>query len=136
MKFLGTCLALLTVFEALSGSGAVVSPRIVLKLLAAVIGAISIAVVLLAVAVLTRSVDGLDHSLAALNWIVPIAAGFFVGGVAWALLATGDRLPPRTRTHCTSCGSSILDGWRICPHCGHFVGEVMECAEPADSAAA
>jgi ribosomal protein L32 len=113
-----------------------VSPRTVWKLLAAVIGAMSIAVVLLAVAVLTRSVDGLDSSLAALNWIVPIAAGFLVGGVAWALLATGDRLPSRTRIHCTSCGSSILEGWRICPHCGHFVGEVVECTERADSATA
>ena len=67
------------------------SQRIVLKLLAAVVGAMSIAAVLLAVAILTRSVDGLGSSLAALNWIVPIAAGFLVGGVAWALLATGDR---------------------------------------------
>ena len=120
----------------MSGSGAVLSPRTVWKLLAAVIGAISIAVVMLAVAVLTRSVDGLNTSLAALNWIVPIAAGFLVGGVAWALLATGDRLPSRVRTHCTSCGSIILEGWRICPHCGHFVGEVLDRAEPADSTAA
>jgi hypothetical protein len=112
-----------------------VSPRIVMKLLAAVIGAASIAVVLLAVAVLTRSVDGLDSSLAALNWIVPIAAGFLVGGVAWALLATGDRLPSRVATYCTSCGSSVLEGWRICPHCGHFLGEVVESVEHADAAA-
>lgn len=112
------------------------SPRVVWKLLAAVIGAASIGVVLFAVAILTRSVDGLDSSLTALNWIVPIAAGFLVGGVAWALLATGDRTPARTRMHCTSCGSSILEGWRICPHCGHFLGDAVERREPADSAAA
>ena len=111
------------------------SQRIVWKLLAAVVGAASIAVVLLAVAVLTRSVDGLGSSIAALNWIVPIAAGFFVGGVAWALLATGDRVPSRVTMHCTSCGSSILEGWRICPHCGHFIGESVERAEHADAAA-
>ena len=111
------------------------SPRMLWKLLAAVIGAMSIAVVLLAVAVLTRSVDGLGSSMAALNWIVPIAAGFLVGGVAWALLATGDRLPSRVTVRCTSCGSSILEGWRICPHCGHFIGESVESVGQADAAA-
>jgi hypothetical protein len=111
------------------------SPRMVLKLLAAVIGAVSIAVVLFAVAILSRSVDGRGSSLTALNWIVPIVAGFLVGGVAWALLATGDRLPSRPRIRCTACGSSILDGWRICPHCGHFVGDAVDCAERADAAA-
>ncbi len=112
------------------------SPKVVWKLLVAVIGAASIAVVLLAVAVLTRAVDGLGNSVAALTWIVPIAAGFLVGGVAWALLATGDRLPSRVRVHCTACGASILEGWRICPHCGHFVGDVTDRAERPDSAAA
>jgi hypothetical protein len=123
------------VCEVLSGSGDIVSQRIVWKLLAAVIGATSIAVVLLAVAVLTRSVVGLGSSIAALNWIVPIAAGFLVGGVAWALLATGDRLPSRVPLHCTSCGSSILEGWRICPHCGHFIGESVDHVEHADAVA-
>jgi ribosomal protein L32 len=112
-----------------------VSPRSVWKLLATVIGATSIAVVLLAVAVLTRSVDGLGSWIAALNWIVPIAAGFLVGGVAWALLAAGDRLPSRVATHCDSCGSIVLEGWRICPHCGHFIGEGVEAVERADAAA-
>lgn len=104
------------------------------KLLAAVIGAASIAVVLLAVAVLTRSVTTLGASMGALNWIVPIAAGFLVGGVAWALLATGDRLPSRATLQCGSCGSTVLEGWRICPHCGHFIGE-SERVERADAAA-
>ncbi len=112
------------------------SRKTVLKLLAAVIGAASIAVVLLAVAVLTRAVNGFGSSLSALTWIVPIAAGFLVGGVAWALLATGDHVPARMKFHCDSCGSTILEGWRICPHCGHFVGEAVSCPERADSATA
>jgi hypothetical protein len=106
------------------------------KLLAAVVGAMSIAVVLLVVAALTRSANGPHSSLSALSWIVPIVAGFLVGGVAWALLATGDTLPSRARSHCAACGSSILEGWRICPHCGHFVGESPDCVERADSATA
>ncbi len=106
------------------------------KVLAAVVGSMSIAVVLLAVGALTRTMNGGRGSLAALSWIVPVAAGFLVGGVAWALLATGDQLPSRTRVHCESCGSSILEGWRICPHCGHFVGEVPQSAERPDSATA
>lgn len=120
----------------MSGSEIRVSSRTVWKLLAAVVGAISIGVVLLAVAALTRSVDSHDVSLAALNWIVPIGAGFLVGGVAWALLATGDRLPSRASSRCPSCGSSILEGWRICPHCGHFVGDAVEATKSPDSAAA
>ncbi len=111
-------------------------PRNVWKLIAAVIGAISIGVVLLAVAAVTGSMDGRGSSLAALTWIVPIGAGFLVGVVAWALLAAGDRLPSPAHTRCPSCDSVVLEGWRICPHCGHFLGDKVEAGQPADSAVA
>ncbi len=119
----------------MSRSGEIVSSRTVWKLLAAVVGAASIAVVLLGVAILTRSSQGFDSSFAALTWIVPIAAGFLVGGVAWALLATGDRAVQRAPIRCDSCGASILEGWRICPHCGHFIGDGVDRTERVDATA-
>jgi len=55
-------------------------------------------------------------------------AGAAAGVLAWLVL---DRPPVEAdqRSHstmlCPACSSPIMDGWRLCPHCGVFVGEEL-----------
>jgi hypothetical protein len=59
-------------------------------------------------------------------WLVPLVAGSAAGILAWLVL---DRPPvetvesDQTTTFCPTCGSPIMTGWRLCPHCGVFMGE-------------
>ena len=99
------------------------------NLLATVVGAISIGVVFFGVVVLTRA-EGSSFIGGALAWLVPVVAGVVVGGVAWAMLAPA-RISASARERCAHCGALVLEGWRICPHCGHRFDEVREAAEHA-----
>lgn len=68
-------------------------------------------------------------------WLVPIVAGSLVGVLAWLLLAeTQQPTSPEDSaesSNCSSCGSKVLDGWRLCPYCGRFIEveneSVAEC---------
>lgn len=62
------------------------------------------------------------------GWVVPLVAGFVIGGVSLLLLDSGERRAPEpphqfVATSCVACGSSVIDEWRMCPDCG----ELLEC---------
>jgi hypothetical protein len=56
-------------------------------------------------------------------WAVPLVAGAAVGVLSWFLLSgvstaeepADDR---RIAVACAHCGNTVLEDWRICPHCG------------------
>lgn len=63
-----------------------------------------------------------------IGWVVPLIGGLVIGAVSLALLGSEkDEQPPDEiglrSSSCPSCGSSILDEWRLCPHCG----QLLEC---------
>lgn len=64
------------------------------------------------------------------GWIVPLIGGIVIGLVSLALLGSGnevDHTRETTTLHsstCVACGNSILDEWRLCPHCG----QLLECS--------
>lgn len=62
------------------------------------------------------------------GWVVPLIAGLVIGGVSLLLLDGGSRREPEQARElgarsCMSCGSSVIDEWRMCPDCG----ELLEC---------
>ena len=61
----------------------------------------------------------------AFGWILPIVAGVAVGGLAWSL-HRGGRLRARSKptlatARCDSCGSAMMESWRLCPYCGDLI---------------
>ena len=62
------------------------------------------------------------------GWIVPLVAGVVLGLVV-VLLLDGEDLTDESKSRelksssCASCGSAIIDEWRMCPDCG----ELLEC---------
>lgn len=65
-------------------------------------------------------------SVQSVAWLVPVVAGAAAGVLAWLVL---DRppieaaQPDYSTTLCPACSSPIMHGWRLCPHCGVFVGD-------------
>lgn len=68
------------------------------------------------------------HSAVSAEWIAPVIAGVAAGALAWLVL---DRppveiaQPEREMFTCPSCSSTMLDGWRLCPHCGALLEQSM-----------
>ncbi len=62
-----------------------------------------------------------------LGWTVPLITGLLIAGVVVLLLGSpqedGDTPADLNSSTCSSCGSPIIDEWRMCPHCG----ELLEC---------
>lgn len=62
-----------------------------------------------------------------LGWTVPLITGLLIAGVVVLLLGSAEdttEAPPELRSStCSACGTSIIDEWRMCPHCG----ELLEC---------
>ncbi|PKQ29120.1 MAG: hypothetical protein CVT60_07015 [Actinobacteria bacterium HGW-Actinobacteria-10] len=64
------------------------------------------------------------------GWIVPLIGGLVIGLASLVLLKPGDDVNIPGSGHqvhtstCVSCGSPILQEWRLCPHCG----QLMECS--------
>lgn len=54
--------------------------------------------------------------------ITPLVFGVSVGAIVWLVLSVAARadIKPRNK-ECQSCGSSVLDDWRLCPDCGNFI---------------
>jgi len=56
-------------------------------------------------------------------WAVPVVAGVAVGILSWFLLTGGPTAQEpeddrATTIACTNCGNSVMEDWRLCPHCG------------------
>jgi len=80
---------------------------------------------LLVVALVLTNGGMLSQTTAASNagWLMPVAAGLTAAGVAWTLTrvrsnSSDDAADEHTVTACTTCGGSVFDEWRLCPHCG------------------
>jgi hypothetical protein len=56
------------------------------------------------------------------GWAIPLVAGGSVGLLSWFLLAGrahgGSTEPRRAMVRCASCGTELLEEWRLCPYCG------------------
>lgn len=60
------------------------------------------------------------------GWTLPAFLAAIGGGVSWLLLsddATTDSATPVATAHCGTCGHSVIEDWRLCPHCGTLVEE-------------
>lgn len=60
-----------------------------------------------------------------LGWTVPVVAGLTASGLAWALTVSAHGRQGRTRVAasvCPACGGTVMDDWRLCPHCGQRIG--------------
>jgi hypothetical protein len=56
-----------------------------------------------------------------LGWLVPLVSGLTVAMLSAVLLtgrsrSYGDDVGIKCR--CSACQGRVLDGWRLCPHCG------------------
>ncbi len=64
------------------------------------------------------------------GWVIPLVAGVVLGSVVMLLLNQTDDSeeegPEFHTTTCTACGGTILDEWRLCPHCGQVRDDDME----------
>lgn len=111
----------------------------------AVVGGVGAAVLMLGVIAFVNGGLGFAEctGTARAGWIVLLIGGIVIGLASLALLGSGneaDRTRETTTLHsstCVACGNSILDEWRLCPHCG----QLLECStdsphpKPAESRA-
>ncbi|MRR11668.1 zinc ribbon domain-containing protein [bacterium] len=68
------------------------------------------------------------------GWIVPLVGGLVIAMASLLLLDPGrhaddDDAVELRASACASCGSPIIDEWRLCPHCG----QLLECQVPLTS---
>jgi hypothetical protein len=64
------------------------------------------------------------YNLGLFEWAVPVVAGVAAGALAWLVLDgvhDEDDQPSHSAAACPACGRSMLDDWRLCPHCGTLV---------------
>jgi hypothetical protein len=65
-----------------------------------------------------------------------LAFGVIAGTLTLLVLSfrAGTSFPTRVKT-CASCGSAVLENWRLCPDCGRFIepGSETGCASRPDS---
>ena len=56
------------------------------------------------------------------SWAIPLAVGLGFALLSWFLMAEkpaeDTRDPMRATTQCETCGSALIEGWRLCPYCG------------------
>ncbi|MDZ4179291.1 MAG: hypothetical protein U1E29_08680 [Coriobacteriia bacterium] len=85
-------------------------------------------VALVGVLLFARSVDegALCTIATPFGWLVAALAAAAILGSGFALLGwTRDRpereAPTPRASACTACGRGIIEGWRMCPHCGSLL---------------
>lgn len=80
------------------------------------------AVVAIAITWLVPVAGAPGDSVSRLGWLMPVVVAALVGALGWVTLANGrvDEDAPRAMIQCVTCGSSVMRGWRMCPHCGHL----------------
>ena len=64
----------------------------------------------------------------AFGWTLPILAGLAIGVLVWLLhLGSRHHHEPSVSSHatarCDSCGSAMMESWRLCPYCGDLIEE-------------
>ena len=102
------------------------NPRVRL-VIAAVAGAAG-ALALLGLLDAVNAGSGFERTTAAtaFGWMLPILLGFVCVMLVRALITTGRDQRPSTASRtrrCAACGGSVLDSWRLCPHCGEPLGD-------------
>lgn len=99
-------------------------PRPAIRALAVLLGTLAVLGIVVAIAITWRVPDtgGSGDEISRLGWLMPVVVAGLVGVLGWVTLANGrvDEDAPRAMIQCVSCGSSVMRGWRMCPHCGHL----------------
>jgi hypothetical protein len=102
-----------------------VEKRRLMRVLMAIVGAIGAVVALFALLVKLNAGNGFTGctGTAPWGWILPLVAGFLIGGVAWVLLFTrsprdGGGGAATRSVPCPTCSKAVLADWRMCPYCG------------------
>ena len=109
-----------------------------LRASAAALGGMAVVTALVAIAVVASArAGGLSSPTHASFWAVPLVAGAVVSMLSWFLLSSSPAADTvsrqrRATVSCPSCGSALLDDWRLCPHCG---SSSDDCAQSHEQAA-
>lgn len=97
------------------------------RIFAAVLRGLAIIGAVAALLVVVNAGDGftLCSATGAFGWTLPIVGGAAVGGLAWTLHHGGHlrarSKPMRATARCNSCGSAMMESWRLCPYCGDLI---------------
>lgn len=71
----------------------------------------------------------------AFGWTLPLIAGIAIGVLAWVLHRGGRSStrsePQRATARCDSCGSALMESWRLCPYCGELIENLPAAGECA-----
>jgi hypothetical protein len=77
---------------------------------------------------LASRITGHPSAATAIGWMTTLAA-VSVGAILWYVLARDDAPDLRPLTdaaHCSNCGHTVVDDWRLCPYCGTFVEDQLD----------
>ena len=102
-----------------------------LRVSAAALGGLAAVTALVAFGVLMSMRSGvLVSATQAPLWALPLVAGGTVGVLSWFLLdgARTSEDPSddvRVTVACEHCGKTMLEDWRLCPHCGNTCDTVV-----------
>lgn len=100
--------------------------RPAIRAVAALFGALVVFGVVIALAVTWHvPASGESQGISRLGWLLPAVVATLVGILGWISLAHGrmDDDASRAMVPCSSCGSNVMKGWRMCPYCGHLAEE-------------
>ena len=71
----------------------------------------------------------------AFGWTLPLIAGVTIGVLAWMLhhggRASAQSEPQHATARCDSCGSALMESWRLCPYCGELIENLPTAGECA-----
>lgn len=94
--------------------------RPIARLAAATLAALAVVAALAALVIVASA--GARLFPTGVGWAVPLIAGGGVGLLSWFLLAGTGRDDEfdvkRATVRCASCGTEVLEDWRLCPYCG------------------
>ena len=113
------------------------SRRPIIRVGAAVLGGLAVAVALLGALTIVNAGQGFEGCTAttALGWTIPLLAGGLVGLASWILLSDRASDDPKRELHaraCGVCGHQVLDEWRLCPYCGTLTEQALRMPRPSD----
>lgn len=105
------------------------------RLFALVLGGLAVIGAVAALLVVANAGDGFTRCsvTGSFGWTLPLVAGAAIGTLAWMLqrdTRTSDRTQPtRATARCGSCGSAMMESWRLCPYCGDLTEDLPSTEE-------
>jgi len=107
------------------------------RIVAVVLGGLVVTGAIVGLLVAANGGAGLSHCTVtgAFGWTLPLIAGIAIGALAWVLHRGGRAStrsePQRATARCDSCGSALMESWRLCPYCGELIENVPTAGECA-----